>query len=61
MREWTGAGVELGWLMDADAQTIYVFRAGQSEPEVRRGIQSIAGERSVAGFELDLEEIWTGL
>ena len=61
MREWIRAGVELGWLIHADAETVYIYRSGQSEPEVRRGIHSIAGEGSVAAFELDLKEIWTGL
>ena len=61
MQEWLRAGVELGWLIHGDAETIYIFRAGQEKPEPRIGIASVAGEGPVAGFELDLTRIWAGL
>jgi len=55
------AGVELGWLIDGDQQTVYVYRAGQAGPETQTGVLKIAGEGPVAGFELDLTDIWAGL
>jgi Uma2 family endonuclease len=58
MQEWIRAGVELAWLIDADHQTVYVYRTGNSEPEPLTGITKIAGEGPVAGFELDLADIW---
>lgn len=61
MEEWIRAGVELAWLIDGDKKTVYVYRAGQSGPETRTGILSIAGEGPVAGFELDLKDICEGL
>ena len=61
MREWMRAGVELAWLIEADAQTIYIYRAGQTEPDQRTGISKLSGDGPVAGFELDLTEIWAGL
>ena len=61
MEEWMRAGVELGWLIDGDKQTVYVYRAGQAGAETRTGILKIAGEGPVAGFELDLTDIWAGL
>jgi Uma2 family endonuclease len=61
MAEWIAGGVELGWLIDGDRQTIYIYRAGRKQPEKRVGIESLAGEGPVAGFELDLTEIWEGL
>ena len=60
MENWIRNGVQLGWLIDGDAQTVYIYRAGQA-PEARRGIQKLAGEGPVAGFVLDLTPIWRGL
>ena len=61
MQEWMRAGVELAWLLDADAQTVYIYRAGNTEPDQRTGIPRLSGEGPVAGFELDLTDIWAGL
>lgn len=60
MRAWMNNGVKLGWLIDPDRQTVYIYR-GSDEPEKRTGIDSIDGEGPVAGFRLDLREIWAGL
>ena len=61
MTEWIAGGVDLGWLIDGDRETVYVYRNGQKEPEKFQGISKLAGEGPVAGFELDLAEIWEGL
>jgi len=61
MEEWIRAGVELAWLIHGDKQTVYVYRAGQKAPETLAGVLKIAGEGPVAGFELDLTDIWAGL
>ena len=61
MTEWMAAGVELGWLIEPDHETVYVYRAGEAEPEKRTGMKGLAGEGPVAGFELDLTNIWAGL
>jgi Uma2 family endonuclease len=61
MEWWMRAGVELAWLIDGDRQTVYVYRAGQTGAEMLTGIRRIAGEGPVAGFELDLTDIWAGL
>ena len=60
MREWIENGVELAWLIDGDARTVHVYSAGR-DPEVFSGIDEITGEGPVAGFVLDLREIWAGL
>lgn len=54
-------GGELAWLIDPDEKTVYVYRAGQSGAETLTGILKITGEGTVAGFKLDLAEIWAGL
>ncbi len=61
MHEWMRGGVELTWLIDGDAQSVHIFRAGQDEAEKRTGIATLSGEGPVAGFELDLTDIWAGL
>jgi Uma2 family endonuclease len=61
MEEWMRGGVELGWLIEADRKTVYIYRAGQPEPEKRADVKKLKGEGPVAGFELDLTKIWTGL
>ena len=61
MEEWIRGGVELSWLIHGDDQTVYVYRAGQTDAEKRTGLTKLAGEGSVAGFELDLTDIWAGL
>ena len=60
MVEWMANGVQLGWLIDGDNRTVYVYRPGQ-EPEIQRDIQKLAGKGPIKGFVLDLEPIWQGL
>ena len=61
MEEWMRAGVDLGWLIHGDEQTVYIYRAGEKEAEKRTGITKLSGEGPVAGFDLDLTDIWAGL
>ena len=61
MREWMANGVELSWLFDGENKTVYIYRAGQAEPEQRKGGSTLAAEGSLQGFGLDLEDIWDGL
>jgi Uma2 family endonuclease len=61
MADWMANGVQLSWLVDGDKQSVYIYRAGRSGFEKRAGIPKLAGEGPLAGFELDLTEIWAGL
>ena len=61
MQEWIAAGVELAWLIHGDEETVYVFRPGRQEAETCAGVDRLAGEGPVAGFELPLQDIWAGL
>jgi Uma2 family endonuclease len=61
MAEWMANGVTLAWLIDADKQTVYIYRAGQESPEKVEGTERLAGEGPVEGFVLELNEIWQGL
>jgi Uma2 family endonuclease len=60
MQTWIANGVELAWLIDGENRCVYVFRKN-SEPERLSGIDRLAGEGPVAGFTLELSEIWEGL
>ena len=60
MRQWAANGVTLGWLIHADARTVYVYR-GVGEPEVVANAESIEGEGPVKGFVLPLARIWRSL
>ncbi len=60
MERWIENGVRLGWLIDGDRQTVYVYRKGRN-PLTRRGVQEIAADGPVKGFVLKLGAIWRGL
>lgn len=57
MIEWIENGALLGWMIDPSRRTVSIYRPGQ-EVEVRKDILSIEGEGPVAGFVLDLRELW---
>jgi len=58
MLEWIANGAELGWMIDPIQQSVAIYRPGR-DAEVRVGITGIEGEGPVAGFVLDLREIWS--
>ena len=60
MEQWAANGVHLGWLIDGDAETVYIYRRGEPV-KMRRGIRVLAGEGPVKGFVLRLRPIWQGL
>jgi len=60
MKVWMANGAELGWLIDADNRVVYVYRPAK-EPMRLTGLDAIEGEGPVAGFHLDLTDIWEGL
>lgn len=60
MAAWADNGARLGWLIDAEARTIYVYRQGRAA-KARRNIAEILGEGPVTGFTLNLTGIWRGL
>jgi Uma2 family endonuclease len=60
MEQWIVNGAHLGWLLDSDARTVYIYRRNRP-PQTRRGIAELAGEGPVKGFVLQLVAIWRGL
>jgi Uma2 family endonuclease len=61
MVDWVANGVQVGWLIDGDRETVYIYRKGRPEVEKLTGIRMLKGEGPVAGFQLDLLKIWAGL
>jgi Uma2 family endonuclease len=60
MEQWIANGVQLAWLIDGDAETVYIYETGKPA-EARRGILKLAGKGPVKGFTLQLRTIWDGL
>jgi Uma2 family endonuclease len=60
MQEWMANGVQLGWLLDPDHRTAYIYRPG-GEAEQVAAPERLVGEGPVAGFTLELADIWAGL
>jgi Uma2 family endonuclease len=57
MQEYIENGVSLGWLIDAAARKIYVYRPN-AEVETLENPSEILGEPILQGFVLNLKEIW---
>jgi Uma2 family endonuclease len=53
-------GVQLGWLIDSDAETVHVYQPGLPV-KIRRHIEELRGTGPLEGFILPLDEIWPGL
>jgi len=60
MKSWIANGAKLGWLIDADHRTVYIYREHR-RTTVQRNAAELAGQGPVAGFVLKLDDIWQGL
>jgi Uma2 family endonuclease len=60
MREWIENGAQLGWLLDPDRRTAYIYRPDR-DPEQLVNPERLVGEGPVAGFVLQLYDIWAEL
>ena len=50
MRLWMDGGARLGWLIDPQNRRVYIYRAGQGEPELRENPETLDGEEVLPGF-----------
>ena len=57
MVEYIDNGARLGWLINADARRVYVYRP-QSPMEELKDVTRVSGDPELPGFTLDLEDIW---
>jgi len=60
MAEWMANGVSLGWLIDGDKETVYVYRSGQSM-EALKNIETLIADDPLEGFAIQLGDVWAGL
>lgn len=57
MEQWLRNGVRLGFLIDTEAETSYVYAAGQPMQTVQGFGNELSGEPVLPGFRLDLREL----
>lgn len=57
MQEYLENGAQLGWLIDPEQRRVYVYRPGAPAEELD-GPDTISGDPVLAGFTLDLREVW---
>jgi len=60
MREYLEQGAQLGWLINPDNKSVEIYRPG-GQSEKLSDVNKIEGEGPVAGFILDLTNIWDPL
>lgn len=57
MEDYLANGVLLGFLLDVEAETAYVYRPGQPAETVQGYDQALSGEPVLPGFQLDLRPL----
>lgn len=57
MKEYIANGARLGWLIDPEERRVFVYRPGAAVEELKN-VTRVSGEPELAGFILDLREIW---
>jgi len=57
MEEYIANGAELGWLIDPKERTVWIYRPGRP-PECVTNPELVPGEGPVAGFVLELADVW---
>ena len=57
MQEYMENGACLGWLIDAEAQKVEIYRQGR-DVEILENPKTLSGEDVLPGFVLDLKLIW---
>jgi Uma2 family endonuclease len=60
MERWVVNGVRLAWLIDADRETVHVYRPNQP-PEVLTGPKELSADPAVPGLVVDLRPAWESL
>ncbi|WP_088891558.1 Uma2 family endonuclease [Leptolyngbya ohadii] len=57
MTEYIENGTLLGWLIDRQNQTVYIYRPNQ-EPQILSSPETVSGDPELPGFVLRLAKIW---
>lgn len=59
LAEYRDNGARLGWLLDPQTRQVWIYRPDQAT-EVLRDPEILEGEDVLAGFQLELREVWEG-
>jgi Uma2 family endonuclease len=57
MEDYLANGMQLGFLLDVEAETAYIYRPGQPAETVQGYDQELSGEPILPGFRLDLRPL----
>jgi Uma2 family endonuclease len=57
MKEWMENGCRLGWLVDVDRETVYIYEENKPERILQGFDQTLSGEPLLPGFEFILSEL----
>lgn len=57
MKMWIRNSAHLGWLVDPEAEMLYIYRADGSQDQRDDFEMQASGENVLSGFVLDLEEL----
>lgn len=57
METWLHFGVQLGWLIDPQAETVWLYRPDQ-DPEQLERPTALSGEDVLVGLTVDMSEVW---
>ena len=57
MEQWLRNGVRLGFLIDTETETAYIYRPGLAVETVQSFDNKLSGEDVLPGFQLDLWEL----
>ena len=58
MREYIANGAQLGWLIDPQEKTVYIYRP-HDEVDCLENPATISGEPLLPGFTLDVQRLWS--
>jgi Uma2 family endonuclease len=58
LEEYVAAGARLGWLLDPEARTIWVYEPGEAQPARVSDPLRVAGDPVLPGFALDVLAVW---
>ena len=57
MQEYLDNGAQLGWLIDPERKRVYIYRPQAPIEQLERP-ETVSGDPVLAGFVLDLREVW---
>jgi Uma2 family endonuclease len=57
MEEYISNGLQLGWLIDPENKTVYIYRPGAA-PEILNTPATLSGDPVLPGFVFNIAEIW---